>query len=63
MAGRPQGLIPCFFEIASRKKPRLESNRGFRISPKGFYFTLAKMMTSVYSASDSISANPRISAS
>ena len=50
----------CLF--GTKTKAPLEIELGLLPFQKMFYFTLAKMMTSVYSASDSIRASPRIRA-
>ena len=50
-------------EILGKQKAPAQIEQGLFHSWIRFYFTLAKMITSVYSASDSIRARPRISAS
>ena len=51
-------------DLWPNKKPlSADADRGFRSSDELFHFTLAKIITRVYSASDSISARPKISAS
>jgi hypothetical protein len=63
VAGRAQGLSFAFFEIAAQIKSPGSDRAGAFAFLEMFYFTLAKMITSVYSANDSIRARPRISAS
>ena len=48
-------------KVRKETSPYPQSKEGTEVMTRR-YFTLAKMMTSVYSASDSISARPRISA-
>ncbi len=48
-------------EMTSNKKPHPEMGQSLKNNP--LYVTLAKMMTSVNSTSDSMNARPRISAS
>jgi hypothetical protein len=56
--------LVCFCNCSSKiKSPGLELELGLLHFREMFYFTLAKMITSVYNAKDSIRARPRISAS